>query len=327
LPDGAGWRWLWLAALTFVAEAMVRLAMKALCLRLALVPLILSLSEGGPECLSADEQHDANYRDLSYLGQELPGTSPQCFAPGLVSTEEYSETGCTFTPDGQELYFTRSGGDLEFPVIFVCALRGTDWTKPERVLFDGFGPHISPDGGRIFVSKYGYGKENQRTMELWVADREGQNWADLKYHGLGSRASMSDSLNLYYVDRSDDEDRGVIVVQRLIDGEYSESEALGGGVNTPHYEAHPCIADDESYLIFDSNRPGGYGEGDIYVCFRNDDRTWGDALNLGAAINTKGYEAYASISPDGKYLLYSSDRLGDFDLYWVKLSVIENLRQ
>jgi hypothetical protein len=257
---------------------------------------------------------------------DAPMPELRCFAPGVISTEQYSETGCTFTPDGKEIYFTRSGGDLEAPAIFISRFENNEWTEPEKSSLGGFGPHISPYGKKIFVSKYGYDEENQRTIELWFANRDENRWAGLQYHGLGNRPSMSDSFNLYYVDRSDEDDRGIIVVQQFIDGKYSEPEIIGGGVNTPYYEAHPCIARDESYIILDSDRPGGYGKGDLYVCFRNDNGAWGDAINLGSAVNTRGHEAYASISPDRKYLFYSSNHGGSFNLFWIDLDIIEKVK-
>ncbi len=43
-----------------------------------------------------------------YLGQKLPGMTPDMFAPGVVSTNDLIEMGCTWTPDGREFYFDRS---------------------------------------------------------------------------------------------------------------------------------------------------------------------------------------------------------------------------
>ena len=250
------------------------------------------------------------------------GLTPMRFAPGLISTEEYSETGCAITPGWKEFYFTRSGGGLRYPTTFVSRFEDDNWTRPEEAPFAGFGPGISPDGKIMFVSEYRSDKEGERTVGLWFADRDQEGWCDFEYHGLGSRPSISDNYNLYYVDRSDEKDRGVIVTRKLVDGKYGKPEIVGGDVNTAHYDAHPCIAEDEDYIIFDSDRPGGYGEGDLYICFRNDDDTWGDAINLGPAINKESHEAYASVSPDGKHLFFSSDRGGSFDLYRVDLDII-----
>jgi hypothetical protein len=267
-----------------------------------------------------------NLVEIGYFDQQPPGLTPQRFAPGTVSTVAFSEIGCTFTPDGKEFYFTRSGGDLRSPVIFFSEFQEAKWTQPAIAPFEGFGPHISANGEKLFISRYGNDKEGQKTVELWFAHRKESRWVDLQNHGPGNRASVSSSFNLYYVDRSDPEDRGVIVVQKFSDGKYLEAEIVSGGVNSPHYDAHPCVARDESFIVFDSNRPGGHGDGDLYVCYRGDDGKWGKAFNLGPAINTESNEAYSSISPDGKYLFYSSNDKGNFDLYWVDVKIIENNR-
>ena len=83
--------------------------------------------------------------------QPPPGRIPTRFALGSISTGTYSETGCTFTPDGKELYFTRSGGDLDAPTIFVSSYRNHSWTQPVQAPLPGYGPHIAPDGQTIFV--------------------------------------------------------------------------------------------------------------------------------------------------------------------------------
>jgi hypothetical protein len=101
------------------------------------------------------------------------------------------------------------------------------------------------------------------------------------------------------------------------------NESLGGGVNTPTPGIHPFIAPDESFVIFDAARSGGQGgEGDLYVCFRKSDGSWGDAVNLGDAVNSKGTNSCAALSPDGKYLFFTKHR----DLYWVSTSIFDDLR-
>ena len=262
-----------------------------------------------------------------YLGQRPPRMVPDIFAPGIISTDAYHETGCTFSLNWKEFYFTRSGGDLKTPTIYECRLQDDYWTRPHQVSFEGFGPQISPNGKIMMFSKYGTTEDNQRTVELWRMILIQNKWTDPQYIGLGSRPSISQSGTIYYIDRSNKEDRGAIATQKYVSGEYQESELLHGSVNSPYYEAHPCIAKDESFLIFDSNRPGGYGEGDLYVCYHNNDGSWGNAINLGKNINSRGWDGYASISPDGEYLFYSSDKSGNYQIYWVSIKIIEKLSQ
>lgn len=55
-----------------------------------------------------------------------PGGTPELFAPGIVSTDEYFEISCTTTPDGNEFYFTRRGGEFgETNTIVVTNEKGT----------------------------------------------------------------------------------------------------------------------------------------------------------------------------------------------------------
>jgi hypothetical protein len=43
---------------------------------------------------------------VPYLGQAVPGLTPERFAPGVVSTDAI-EFNSVFSPDGREFYFTR----------------------------------------------------------------------------------------------------------------------------------------------------------------------------------------------------------------------------
>ena len=45
-----------------------------------------------------------------YLGQELPGLTPQIFAPGFVATEHRDYSGF-FSPDMTSFFFTRRNKD------------------------------------------------------------------------------------------------------------------------------------------------------------------------------------------------------------------------
>ncbi|MCP4723396.1 MAG: hypothetical protein GY863_00090, partial [bacterium] len=73
-------------------------------------------------------------------------------------------------------------------------------------------------------------------------------------------------------------------------------------------------------------RPGGYGSADLYICFRQSDGTWSDPVNMGANVNSNGYDYCAILSPDEKHLFFSSSRTGNGDVYWVDAKIIEELK-
>ena len=61
--------------------------------------------------------------------------------------------------------------------------------------------------------------------------------------------------------------------------------------------------------------------------FKKKDDTWTKPINLGMTINSKFDETVATVTPDGKYLIFSRRTEGNaLNLYWVSAEVIENLR-
>jgi hypothetical protein len=77
--------------------------------------------------------------------------------------------------------------------------------------------------------------------------------------------------------------------------------------------------------LFDSDRPGGYGGYDLYIAWKGEDGAWRKPVNLGSKINTKYAENRAYVSPDGKYLFFTSNRRGTMDAWWVDAKLLEKL--
>jgi pimeloyl-ACP methyl ester carboxylesterase len=257
-----------------------------------------------------------------YFGQKPPGRVPKVFAPGIVSSRGGFEFCASFTPDGREFYLNRG------PDICVSRLEEEGWTAPEPASFNApdldHEAHVTADGQKLFFgTRRTPPGQDTPDYGIWFMERAGEGWGEPQYHGPGMYVTTSRNRNLYVTDTS--VEPSVIVMQEWADGEYAPPVRLEGGVNSGHGDAHPCIAPDESFIIFDSRRPGSLGgewDDDLYVSFRNPDGTWGEAIHLGRDINTPGNNMTASLSPDGKYLFYfSSD-----DIYWVDAAVIESFR-
>ena len=78
----------------------------------------------------------------------------------------------------------------------------------------------------------------------------------------------------------------------------------------------PFISADGKHLYFVSDMPVGFGGTDIYVCERNSDGSWNNAVNL-KEINTLGNERSPMVGID-KYFYYSSDGnigMGGLDIF------------
>ncbi|MEO1515344.1 MAG: OmpA family protein [Bacteroidota bacterium] len=68
---------------------------------------------------------------------------------------------------------------------------------------------------------------------------------------------------------------------------------------------HPSLSVDGDLLFFASDRPGGLGANDLYVCKREGD-SWGEPINLGPSVNTEADEVFPYLHADGT--LYFASR-------------------
>jgi len=102
---------------------------------------------------------------------------------------------------------------------------------------------------------------------------------------------------------------------------WSSAENLGPAFNTEFWESAPSISPDKRDLYFTSNRPGGYGGNDLYVCHRTESGRWSRPENMGPRINTAGDESAPFIHADNSSLYFTSNGLrgyGGDDLFVVR---------
>jgi len=95
---------------------------------------------------------------------------------------------------------------------------------------------------------------------------------------------------------------------------------LGPTVNSSVEDSGPCISADGLSLYFQSRRPGGLGETDVWVTTRKtENEPWAPPVNLGPPVNTTASDQNPRLSADGLELYFTSDRpggSGDLDI-WV----------
>jgi Tol biopolymer transport system component len=95
----------------------------------------------------------------------------------------------------------------------------------------------------------------------------------------------------------------------LENDQYTQPVRLSNQINSIDYQdTDPCVAPDESYLIFSSKRPGGYGQSDLYISFKKQDGTWSKTKNMGYLVNSYAYDWGPAVSPDGLFLFFISHR-------------------
>lgn len=100
--------------------------------------------------------------------------------------------------------------------------------------------------------------------------------------------------------------------------DWSEPENLGADVNSPSWDSQPALSADGRTLYFVSDRPGGMGKRDLWVCQREAEGRWGAARNLGKAINTPEDDVSPFLHANGHTLFFASEGyvgLGGFDVW------------
>ncbi|WMO15910.1 TolB family protein [Pseudoalteromonas piscicida] len=260
-----------------------------------------------------------------YLGQTPPGLIAKPFAPGIVNTEEWGDSG-GFSLDMNKFYVSRwkHTSDAKEPESLVFTRVGNSWQKAMMAKGERR-PFFSPDGKTL---RYG-AKYKERTAEGW-SEMKSLGPAFEKYPIMGLSASAKGTL---VFDERTSDGNGVLRYSLLIDGKRQPPEPLSKAINTGKWNAHPYIAPDESYIMWDSVRETGFGSSDLYISFRAKDGSWGEAINLGDKVNTEAEEGGPHFTPDGKYFFFSrmvphanGKKGSQSDLYWIDAQFIKDLK-
>ncbi|HUT35704.1 MAG TPA: protein kinase [Planctomycetota bacterium] len=86
---------------------------------------------------------------------------------------------------------------------------------------------------------------------------------------------------------------------------------LGPTVNSSSEDAGPCLSPDGLVLLLSSDRSGGQGGCDLWICTRRGPtEPWSAPANLGPVVNTSKAELAPCLSADGLTLIFKSDRSG-----------------
>ena len=104
------------------------------------------------------------------------------------------------------------------------------------------------------------------------------------------------------------------VLQKNSRGKYTELTNLGPNVNTNGHEIAPFMTPDGKRLYFASNGHDGLGGTDIFFTERLDSTwtNWSEPVNLGAPVNSEGFDAYYYETDKGD--IFFASRRGDDNL-------------
>lgn len=307
-------------------------------------------SESTPESASAVHSEAAVSDACS--GLERPGLEPRLLMPQILRQDQI-EHGGVFSPDLSFFYFTASDPQYQQFTVYSMQRRGDGWSAPRAASFSGthsdHAVYFPPGGDQLWFSstRPRYEGEEDPTWRLWSLRSHGEDLGEAVWIRIPSietrwqshATSTADGVLYFHALKSGSTQGGGMDfdLYRALPTTPTHEESglspplrLGPEINTTGVEVTAWVAADESHLLFAAyGRADGYGHGDLYISHRSTDGHWQTARNLGPQINSEFEESNPSLTPDGKYLIFSSSRpLPDgqggqkgLHLYWVLINV------
>jgi hypothetical protein len=280
---------------------------------------------------------------IDYLGQKPPGMKAEVFAPGIVSTNLYEHSAPAFSPDGKLVLWTVVAPTFHSYLLEMKYENG-QWSKPAKPSFcdttvDDYYPSFSPDGKKLYFSsrrKLPKGYPEGNTIRIWEIERTESGWGTpLLFDTTIARGedyahSIAANGNFYFSSSLGGGANFGIRKSERVNGKYAAPVLLPFNINSVGYDDGPFIAPDESFLIFESDRPEAFVG--LYISFKQEGGSWGIPVNMGPEINSGEGERFGRVSPDGKYFFFGSARdtsggkIGA-DIYWIDARIIDELRK
>ncbi len=241
---------------------------------------------------------------------------------GRKVNSRYHDTAPIVSPDGQTLYFfitnhpKNTYGIKNSQDIWFCEKDSTgNWGKaqhmPAPMNRNRFNQvmSVAKDGKSLLIrggngkNKKGFSMAYQvsntwKVQSLHVKNYEKMNIG--RFSG-GFLSQDGNALVMYFSETEHSKYSDLYVSFKESEGIFSKPMLLPDNINTRVDEFGPFIATDNITMYFASNRSGGLGSMDIYKTMRLDDSwmKWSEPVNIGAPVNTSGFDAYYSVDASG----------------------------
>lgn len=132
-------------------------------------------------------------------------------------------------------------------------------------------------------------------------------------------ASFTPDGNRVYFTYWREREKYAIYTATKMDNKWSDPVPVGLEINSKDFNSsQPYVTADGKFLLFSSDRGGGYGKFDLWYCALREDGTLGQAVNMGPTINTEDDERAPYYNTITRKLLFSTDGrvgLGGLDFF------------
>lgn len=246
--------------------------------------------------------------DVTFLIEQCQTAKEMMAAPvkvkisnmGMSINSAFDDYSPVLSPDGKTLYFTSRRADNK-------------------------GGGVNPADQRYFEDIY-ISFWNDTTKSWTTADNSNEIIRRINTNGFDAINCISSDGKMLYVTintmamekpKPKTKSSDLFVCKLNNRGGWNSPKPLGKPVNTIFFDAAVSVTADESTVYFISERKGGQGMADIWTSVKVG-KEWGKPKNLGPTINTKGQETTVYVTPDEKYLFFSSTGhkgMGGYDVY------------
>ena len=258
-----------------------------------------------------------------YLGQTPPGKTPKIF-PLSVDKGFFAAERIVISTDGRDIYYTEIEG--YYPIkgenIKRYSFTGRKWTGPFD-LFEGYAPAFSVTGDTMYFERKGFENES----DTYISVSSGKNWSKPKriLTQLDTAHYFQATQNgNYFVSSKSGKGVGLSDWCEIsINGADTTVLSLGRPLNTGGENQDFFVSRDESFMIV-TNRP------QLGISYRKSDGSWTNPRNFGPEINF-GLGSWGPwVTPDDKYLFYTTGTKPDYSdvyVYWVRIDgAIDSLK-
>ena len=277
--------------------------------------------------IASSQQGDFPLLKGPYLGQRAPGTTPEIFAPGIVSTDMVNHSTISVSPDGLEIYWAMAPLDMPSRIYVTKMTKGI-WSRPEIVSFtqseDGDCPVLLPAGERMYFNSHRpLPGQRSRRERIWCVERMSGCWGvpfplgpEINGEHLHWQISVDAVGNLFFgSERNGSKGRDDVFLAERLKDSYRRPISLRPEINTEAHEGVPFVAPDGQYLIF--------GRDGLWISFKGKNGRWLQAKSMGDAFDGA---ICPYVSPDQKFIFFLTTGMEHNDVMWISSDCIESLK-
>jgi tetratricopeptide (TPR) repeat protein len=185
--------------------------------------------------------------------------------------------------------------------------------------YSNFNPVVSADGKSFtFMTSLKF------YDAIFYSRKDKNSWSsplnitpDVQSDGDLYISSLSANGDYLYLSKNDNNNSDIYVSK--YDGQkWLTAVGLNKNINTKYWESHAVVSESGDFMIFSSNRPGGFGGLDLYISYLQENGDWGSAINLGPEINSPFNEDRATLTDSGKTIYFCSQghfNMGGYDIF------------